>query len=115
MKHCIIAVLCLFSLVSAASGNDSVSSLRCKDGVVSVGSNQAEVLSCCGEPLTRNRVKHFSSGPDQYYSGTRVRDGRQYTSVTDEWTYNLGRGDFLYIFEFEGSTVRKIVRGSRGF
>jgi Protein of unknown function (DUF2845) len=112
MKLVAIAVFCLFSLGSAAFAYDSVSTVRCKDGMISVGSSQMEVLSSCGNPLTKNRITQTSGRPDGYYSGYR---GREITTELEEWAYNFGKGDFLYTFQFEGSTVKRILRGSRGF
>jgi len=83
--------------------------LRCGQGVVMIGDAKATVLSECGEPQYRERVGLRES--------THRRGGgehRKTTKTVEEWTYNCGEGDFMYVLTFEGGKLVKEEPVSRG-
>ena len=83
--------LCLIPTIATAE-----SSLRCDDGLVTVGDNKLQVQRSCGEPVTKSVIR------GDY-------------SIIEEWHYNLGAGDFLYLFTFEHGQLKTITRLGRGY
>jgi hypothetical protein len=103
MRTAVAAVLFILSLPCIVLGDDSVTLVRCKSGLVNVGASKMEVIGKCGDPLHKDIVEKTSK-----------RANQDYVKV-DEWSYNFGPGDFLYTFLFEGSSLVDIRRGDRGF
>jgi hypothetical protein len=103
MKTAFIAAIFSLSFPSLVLGADSVTSVRCKSGLVNVGASKMEVIKMCGDPLHKDVVKKTSKRAD--------RDSVK----VDEWSYNFGPRDFLYVFQFEGASLVDIRRGDRGF
>ncbi|MDR3556363.1 MAG: DUF2845 domain-containing protein [Syntrophobacteraceae bacterium] len=83
-----------------AFGADKVHDLTCQSGTVRVGDNKIEVLSQCGEPSSKDSVEQHARGV---------------TVTIEQWTYNLGAQDFIYVLDFNGATLKAIRRGERGF
>jgi hypothetical protein len=104
MKIVLFVLLIVFSVVYPAIGDDSLTSLRCKSGLIAIGTNKLEVVSKCGEPNSKGTVERRAQG------GTRA----EYVQI-EEWTYNFGRSDFIYVMEIEGASLTAIRRGGRGF
>ena len=81
-------------------------SLRCTNGLVSVGDSTESVLKQCGEPATRRT--RCVADPAQYQPG-------QVTACVDveEWTYKPGYGQFVTTLRFEDGALAKIIYGDR--
>ena len=105
MKTLLFIFVIMFSVVCQAfAAGDSLSDLRCKSGLVMLGESKLEVLSKCGEPSSKSTVDRRVPG----YSKP------VYVTI-EEWTYNFGSRDFIHTLEFEGSVLKAIKRGDRGF
>jgi hypothetical protein len=93
----------MVSIAQPAFGDDT--HLRCKSGgLIAVGESKLEVVSKCGEPASKDTVERRIPGS--------VPTG--YVTI-EQWTYNFGPSDFIYMLEFQGSTLKTIKRGERGF
>ncbi len=104
MKTALLTALLLVSFAIPAFADDPLTDLRCKSGLIMVGETKLEVVSRCGEPAGKSTVER------------RLPRTVKPTYVTiEEWTYNFGPSDFIHVLEFEGSTLKAIRRGSRGF
>ena len=103
MRIAIAAILFILSFPCIVLGDDVVTSVRCKSGLVSVGASKMEVIKKCGEPAHKDFVQK-----------TAKRANADYVKAA-EWSYNFGPRDFLYVFQFEGASVVEIRRGDRGF
>lgn len=73
--------------------------MRCGAALVEEGDYKAQVLLKCGEPLFRER----------YYRG----DALTACEVIDQWTYDLGPGQFLRVLTFEEGRLERIEQVSR--
>ena len=103
MKTAMVVLLLLLFLPCNSFGDDSITSVRCKNGLVNIGANNLEVIKKCGEPVHKDVIEAASK-----------TTSRGYVEI-QEWTYNYGPTDFIYTFRLEGSTVVGIRRGDRGF
>ncbi|MHC1730114.1 MAG: DUF2845 domain-containing protein [Syntrophobacteraceae bacterium] len=104
MRIVLFILVITFSVVYQASGDDSLTDLRCKSGLIMLGESKLEIVSKCGQPASKETVER------------RVPRSVKPAYVTvEEWTYNFGPSDFIHVMEFEGSTLKAIRRGSRGF
>jgi hypothetical protein len=83
----------------------SPNTLRCGNRLVIVGETKVDVLAKCGQPLFSEIV-----GEDHI----RTPYGDQIRTV-EEWTYNFGATDFLYVLTFKGGRLVKIQQGERGY
>ncbi len=105
MKIVLLILIGMFSVVCQAFSDDSLTDLRCKSGLIMIGESKLEVVSKCGEPASKDtverRVPPWSARP-------------QYVTI-EEWTYNFGPTDFIHVLEFQGSSLKAIKRGDRGF
>jgi hypothetical protein len=91
------------SMACIVLGDDSVKSVRRKSGLVNIGASKMEVTGKCGDPLHKDVLETTSK-----------RTNQDFVKV-EEWGYNFGPGDFLYVFQFAGSSLVDIRRGERGF
>lgn len=104
MKIVLLVLISMFSIVYPAISDDSITTLRCKSGLISIGANKLEIVSKCGEPGSKGTI-------DRRVPGS-VRP--EYIQI-EEWTYNFGPVDFIHVLEIEGATLVAIRRGARGF
>jgi hypothetical protein len=68
--------------------------LRCNNGIVSKGDTKYEVLQKCGKPARDESVYRKYS-----YSG------RYINKVLNQWTYDFGPQEFIYLVNFDGSGI----------
>jgi len=104
MKVLLLVLIGMFSVVFPAFGDDYLSTLRCKGGLITLGANKLEIESKCGQPASKATV-------DRRVPGT-VR--AEYVQI-EEWTYNFGPTDFIHVLEIDGASLTAIRRGGRGF
>jgi len=101
----VIAVLLVLTCIPkrVAAGNESF--FRCGTDVIQLGDSNYRVLAKCGPPSTRENI-----GANYRYSmpATELRD-------VEQWIYNRGTTDFVYMLMFEGGALIDISRGGRGF
>jgi hypothetical protein len=103
--------LLLLSQCIAAGTGDTVGSFRCRHSeLILPDATKHEVVSKCGEPLSREQVVvgYSSSGAP----GTKgyLRPGEPIYG--EDWTY-CTRGDFEYTLRFEEGRLASIIRGNR--
>jgi len=85
------------------AGNESF--FRCGTDVIQLGDSNYRVLAKCGPPSTREYI-----GSNYRYSmpAGELRD-------VEQWIYNRGATDFVYLLMFQGGALIDISRGGRGF
>ncbi len=102
---------------------DTVDSFRCGSKLVMVGDTKHEVVSKCGEPARHENVVRSTavkkSGKKSGKESSKKSAGKgskveERSRVDEQWTYNLGPRDFIYVLSFEGATLKEIGRGGRG-
>jgi len=107
VAYLLVAVLFFLLLPVPADALQS-GSMRCRNGIVSMGDTIADVLKKCGPPAFQDRRDETSSyGP---------RHARSYSNVTvDDWTYNFGPQEFMYAVTFRNGRVSKIESLDMGY
>lgn len=85
------------------AGNESF--FRCRTDVIQLGDSNYRVMAKCGPPTTREFV------------GTNYRYPMPSGELRDveQWIYNRGATDFVYLLMFQGGILVDISRGGRGF
>ncbi len=82
---------------------------RCGDGLVGVGDSKAKVLMECGPPTMKEsstcKSKRKPNGP-----GTRTETVKR----VEQWYYNCGDNDFIYVLTFEGGIMIEEDTSGRG-
>ena len=106
-------VFLAFSLMAAAFilPCPEAVAFRCGDGVVGVGDTKSRVLVECGKPTYRDRVgsKEVRTG-EQSPKQKRVKRSK----TVEQWSYNCGDGDFIYVLTFEGGKLVHEETNGRG-
>jgi Tfp pilus assembly protein PilX len=118
--------------MDCSAGNNTSTTFRCGDDLVSVGDTVADVVLRCGEPTyihktgskgksrATKRKRNKKTQENQDETNISKKKKRTSTRVTYEekvmetWYYNRGSDDFMYSLYFEGGVLTKIVQGSRG-
>jgi hypothetical protein len=82
---------------------------RCGDEIVSVGDAKSRVQIVCGNPTFKERTGAkgvYAADPET--GRRRAKSSRK----VEQWTYNCGEGDFIYVLTFEGGRmVREDTKG----
>lgn len=105
---CLLSAMLFFLLLPLSVNAQQSSTLRCRNGIVSLNDTVAEVLKKCGPPAFQDRREQtFSSGH---------RYGRSFEVMTvDDWTYNFGPQEFMYQVIFENGRVARIESLDTGY
>jgi hypothetical protein len=82
---------------------------RCGSGLVSVGDSKGKVLIECGKPTFKEKV----ADRETRRTGTKAK-GTKTTKSVEQWTYNCGKDDFIYILTFEGGKIVREETDGRG-
>jgi hypothetical protein len=103
------------------------SAFMCGSQVVSVGEVKYRVIQLCGEPDYKEVVKSKTEGNFGSDTTTHRRsrahwqyrsyiDGgsKQETVLIENWTYDCGANDFIYVLTFEGDKLIEINTKGRG-
>lgn len=107
VAHLLFALL-FFLLLPVTVDALQTGTMRCRNGIVSIGDTMPDVIKKCGSPAFQDRREETSS----YGS----RHGRSYETVTvDEWTYNFGPQEFVYSVTFRNGRVAKIESLDTGY
>ena len=108
----VVAVL-LFTAVPLFSADvlDKTGSFQCGSNIVSVGDTKAEVIIKCGQP-TYQEAEGSKEAVKRGRQGSPLDYESEYKNV-EQWYYNRGPNDFIYVLTFEGGTLRTIE--SRGY
>jgi uncharacterized protein DUF2845 len=99
-----LAVLLFFSTTVAGLAATEMDSCVCRNGIVSRGETQAEVLVKCGPPDFRSQREEIVA----------ERKGRNIATI-DEWTFNFGPNEFMYLIRFVNGRVAVIQSLERGY
>ena len=103
-----VFAVCLFLLlvsISAIAFSDDLP-LRCLNGMVQIGDDEATVLGKCGKPYQSQRTN----------PKTQTIRGHEVTlSPIMQWSYNMGSADYIYNLTFKEGKVTDISTGGRGF
>ncbi|MCX7635972.1 MAG: DUF2845 domain-containing protein, partial [Syntrophales bacterium] len=79
---------------------------RCGSNIVSIGDAKAKVLLECGPPTFKERV----GVKEETYGGEargKKHAKKKKAKNVEQWTYNCGESDFIYILTFEGGKLTK--------
>ena len=105
MKKCIdlfmtitLSLICVVSLLCSEAF-----AFRCGNGLVSIGDTKARVIMECGKPTYKERV----GAKSQYAVDQGQSRGRKSSRSVEQWSYNCGEGDFIYVLTFEGGRLVK--------
>ncbi|OPY92168.1 MAG: hypothetical protein A4E73_01402 [Syntrophaceae bacterium PtaU1.Bin231] len=96
----------LFAALSAAPSF----AFRCGDGLVGVGDSKAKVLLECGPPTLKETTAYRSKRSHPTGPGTRTETIKS----VEQWYYNCGDNDFIYVLTFEGGTMIEEDTSGRG-
>jgi len=103
----LLAVLFFLQLPECAVAQQT-GSMRCQNGIVSVGDNIPDVLKKCGPPTFQDRREQTRSGGNRY--------GRTHELITvEDWVYNFGTQEFMYEVTFHNGRVVKIESREHGY
>lgn len=91
MQYLIIGLV----LISSTAFANSTSSMRCNNGIISLGATKQETISMCGEPSFKDSYQE----PINKYGAT---------ITIDQWTYDFGPSQFVYITYFQSGKLVKI-------
>jgi hypothetical protein len=83
---------------------------RCGDGVISIGDTKSRVLIECGKPTYKEKV----GSKDVYTNDESNRKRRKSSKKVEQWSYNCGEGNFVYVLEFEGGKLVREDTNGRG-
>jgi len=83
---------------------------RCGNGLVSVGDTKSRVMIECGKPTSKGRV----GANDVYYNDQGQKRRKKSSRTVEQWTYNCGEGDFIYVLTFEGGKLTREDTNGRG-
>ncbi|MBI1919619.1 MAG: DUF2845 domain-containing protein [Geobacter sp.] len=110
MLRIVPMVLLLLAIQSSGFASET-GTMRCNEGIVSIGDTAGEVISKCGQPAfaTQREQKKIEEGP----KGTRERT---VTVVTiDDWTFNFGPDQFQHQVLLENGRVTRIESLDYGY
>ena len=109
-------------IASFISGSVDCFAFRCGDGFVNVGDSKAKVLSECGKPTSKEKVKVKKGRHYRTVEGEKSKNSdnkstylaKEKKKPVEKWYYNCGEDDFIYILTFEGGTLKSEETGSYG-
>lgn len=87
-----LILISFFLIPNTAFALGEFDSMRCDRGIVSKGDTKYEVSQKCGEPTRKESVY-------RKYSYT----GRYINRALEQWTYDFGPQEFLYLVNFDSS------------
>jgi hypothetical protein len=87
----------------AMAGNESF--FRCGTEVIQLGDSNYRVLAKCGPPTTKEFIGTNYNYP---MPSGELRD-------VEQWIYNRGSTDFVYMLMFQGGVLIDLTLGGRGF
>ena len=92
-----------FQLIAAVP---AAAQMWCEGRLVEVGASEQQVRDLCGSP---DSTQVLDDGAPMAYAGTLYRQER-----SDEWTYNLGPGQFVRHLIFLGGILQQVRHGGYG-
>lgn len=123
MRKIIFLVSCaaIFILI----GHEECHAFRCGSGFVSVGDIKPKVILECGQPTSKEKVgtkkepgesttnktasgKSHKKGKKKKKAGTLQSEYEETSNKRiEQWYYNCGKDDFIYVLTFEGDALVK--------
>ncbi|MDI9569453.1 MAG: DUF2845 domain-containing protein [Pseudomonadota bacterium] len=103
----------LFSFVFLLSSPLVGHAFRCGSGLVSVGDSKGKVLIECGKPTFKEKVAERESRSTSAGKSAKKKSGKT-TKTVEQWTYNCGKNDFIYVLTFEGGKLVREETDGRG-
>jgi len=95
------------ALLMAVLTHAPASTLRCENGVIRVGDDQAVVLQVCGPPAAS------SIRSEKVVSVNRIGINVSRVTEVETWIYDRGPGRFQQILDFAAGVLVNIQRGRR--
>ena len=95
----ILRLAALLLPLALAAGNTQAASLRCSSKLISTGDVTSDVLSRCGEPVSRSFLGYKQVPGPRYGESMEV--------AVEEWIYGPWSG-MLYFVRFEGNRLSDI-------
>lgn len=102
-----------FLLVLWTSVEAPAASLRCGNDLIMPGDSTVEVLSRCGEPLSRDVVAVASSGVERETDEGEEQTLSLRTEKVELWVYDPGHGSLLRLLHFRGGKLVSIENAGR--
>ncbi|MDD5168203.1 MAG: DUF2845 domain-containing protein [Syntrophales bacterium] len=99
MNRCLMMVFVMGGVLFLSSG---AYAFNCGKGIVSIGDAKSRVMIECGKPTYKERV-----GANDVYSADASRRRTRSSKKVEQWTYNCGEGDYIYVLTFEGGKLVK--------
>ena len=108
-------VSALIVLVILGSLNNAAA-LRCENRIVSSGDTSSEVLSKCGAPtVQQTRQEEIEIFEPVFVGPEKVLVARRIPITVEEWTYNFGPHNLLYVLTFQNGRVVDIRTRGYGY
>ncbi|MFY0569125.1 DUF2845 domain-containing protein [Archangium lansingense] len=80
--------------------------LRCGTALASDGASKSDVLTKCGEPMSKDtRTETVSEKTKQKGQETDTTQERIVSKTIEEWTYNFGPRHFMQVVVFENGRL----------
>jgi len=101
----------ILALLLAAVADDGLA-FRCGSGLVVQGDRTGKVLVECGPPTSKEVVKAQGSKTSRAASGKKTQKStapeyRERSGKVEQWTYNCGDHDLVYVLTFEGGVLTR--------
>lgn len=114
MQKGLMLVLIVFIMIAVVAID--VHAFRCGNEIVTAGDSEAIVLSRCGPPTYKKDVKTETRGTTGggYFRGYYGGQYSEETVVVEEWYYNCGENDFIYILTFKAGVLLKETSAGYG-
>ena len=105
----------LLSLV-VLGGWQSAEALRCEHRIVSSGDTAAEVLIKCGAPTAQQqREEEIEIFDRAFFRGQPTLISRRILITIEEWIYNFGPHELLYVLIFRNGRLTDIRTRGYGY
>ena len=114
MKHAwVYGVLLSLAVLSSWQNAEA---LRCDHRVVSSGDMAAEVLMKCGAPTAQQqREEEIEVFEQVFFRGHRSLVARRIFVTIEEWIYNFGPHNLLYVLTFRNGRLTDIRTRGYGY
>lgn len=99
----LITALVLLCIPASCLASNQTSTFQCNNGIVSLGSTESEVVEKCGQPTS---ITYVEVEPDEGSAAYRKRHRKP---DSQEWKYNLGPNQFMYLLVLREGKVSSIV------
>ena len=95
--------------------SNNLYALRCGYALIQTGDTKGSVISNCGKPDNKSQRKVTTELYRRIFGTHKIKTYGKKTVLIDEWTYNFGPNDFVYVLSFDGDTLITIKHTGRGY